>query len=105
MSDLLSVEVVQRQPQHVQSRLGRHILVLGNDLDEHDLENLNERQVIKSTLMINALKRNSDKEPRRYQKVEEYGEQHPRAATADHVNVSKRGLKRPSSSSILFERS
>ena len=31
------------------------MLVLGNDLDEHVLENLYERQVIKSTLVNNAL--------------------------------------------------
>ena len=55
LSDLLSVEVVQRQSQHVQSSLGRHKSVLGNDLDEHILENLHERQVIKSTLVNNVL--------------------------------------------------
>ena len=55
LSDLLSVEVVQRQPQHVQSSLGRHTLDLGNDLDEHVLQNLYERQVIKSELVNNAL--------------------------------------------------
>ena len=55
LSDLLSVEVVQRQPQHVQSSLGRNTSVLGNDLDERVLQKLHERQVIKSTLMKNAM--------------------------------------------------
>ena len=62
LSELLSVEVVQRQPQHVQSSLGRHKLVLGHDLDEHVLENLHERQVIKSTLMNDTLTLNLKKQ-------------------------------------------
>ena len=91
-SDLLSVEVVQRQPQHVQSSLGRIVSVLGN-FDEHVLENLYERQVIKSALMNNALTLNHQniilKRAKRPSKVEDYGESHPPAATADRVNVKK----------------
>ena len=78
LSDLLSVDVVQRQSQHVQSSLGRHILVLCNNLDEHVLENLYERQVIKSTLVNKAFTLNHQsvilKATEKVPKVEECGE-------------------------------
>ena len=55
LSDLLSVELYNHNLKTFNQAWEEASSALGNDFDEHVLENVYERQVGKSTLMKNAL--------------------------------------------------
>ena len=80
---------------------GGTLLDLGNDLDEHVLENLCERQVRTSTLWKYAMKLyQSDivlkkkKRPEKLSRIEDCVQCQRRAATPEHFDFSKRAIKR-----------
>ena len=80
---------------------------LGNDLDEHVLENLFERQVKKSTLMKHAMTLHQrhivlKKEPRSYQRLRLWS-MTSSSSNSRTRRFLKRTIKRQSSISILFE--
>ena len=109
LSDLLNVELCNDNLKMFNQVSEETFLALGNDLDEHVLDNLHERQVRTSTLMKNAvtsyqqdmvLKKGAERHQTLRTTVNDILEQQQRNSL---ISEEER-LKRPSSSSVLFGR-
>ena len=109
LSDMLNVELYNDNLKMFYQAWWETLLALGKDLDEHILEKLYERQgetvyTHESRGNFIAARHCSEKGAEKLSPIEDNGQWHPRPATAEHVDFSKRAIKRQSSSSMLFER-